>query len=95
VPKVACFSAAGIELWFNTHDHLPPHFHAEKTREWQVRVFFMRDTEEMFDVVYSTRTRRPSRADLKEIAAQAKAHRMRLLEQWEAAVDVKAPGSKR
>jgi len=95
VPRVACFAAAGIELWFNSNDHLPPHFHAEKLREWEVRVFFLREPQEMFEVVYSNRRRRPSRSDVKEIVRQAEAHRVELLEQWERAVDVRAPGPER
>ena len=95
MPRVACFAAAGIELWFNSNDHLPPHFHAEKLREWAVRVFFLREPQEMFEVVYSNRRRRPSRSDVKEIVRQAEAHRVELLEQWERAVDVRAPGPER
>jgi len=86
---------AGIELWFNSNDHLPPHFHAEKPREWEVRVFFLRGAQEMFEVVYSNRRRRPSKSDVKEISQQAESHRAELLEQWERVVDVKTPGPER
>ena len=95
MPKVACFAVAGIELWFNSNDHLPPHFHAEKVREWQVRVFFLREPDEMIQVVYSTKAQRPSKADLKEIRALAQAHHLELYAQWETAVDVKTPGPER
>jgi len=95
VPKVACFAVAGIELWFNSNDHLPPHFHAEKAREWQVRVFFLRNSKEMIEVGYSNRPRRPSKADVKEIVQQTEAHRTELYAQWEVAVNVKTPGPER
>jgi Domain of unknown function (DUF4160) len=84
---------AGIELWFNSNDHLPPHFHAEKPHEWEVRVFFLREAREMFEVVYTNRRGRPNKSDVREISQQAETHRAELLEQWERAVDVKAPGA--
>ena len=95
MPKAACFSLGGIELWFNSNDHLPPHFHAEKPREWEVRVFFLRDAHAMIEIVFSNRARRPSKADLKELVQLTEAHREELLVQWEAAVDVKTPGPER
>ena len=52
MPTVACLAVAGIELWFNSNDHLPPHFHAEKSCDWEVRVFFLREPKDMFEVVY-------------------------------------------
>jgi hypothetical protein len=51
VPKVATFSVAGLESWFNSDDHLPPHFHAEKSGEWEVRVRFRLDPNEMIEVL--------------------------------------------
>ncbi len=88
-------AVAGIELWFNSNDHLPPHFHAEKPREWEVRVFFLRGAREMFEVVYANRPGRPKKSDVREISQQAETHRAKLLEQWQRAVDVKAPGAER
>lgn len=86
MPRVACFGVAGLELWFNSHDHLPPHFHAERPGEWQVRVFFLREGDEMFEVVYSTRANRPSRADVKVLARESTGHRVALLAAWERVV---------
>ncbi len=31
--RVDAFSVAGLELWFNSSDHLPPHFHARRALE--------------------------------------------------------------
>jgi hypothetical protein len=95
VPKVACFAVAGIELWFNSNDHRPPHFHAEKPGEWEVRVFFLSDSREMFDLVYPKKFRRMNRVDLKEIGKQADARRFELLQQWKSVVNVKTPGLER
>jgi hypothetical protein len=39
--KVDCAQIAGLSLWFNSSDHLPPHFHVNKTGEWEIRVYFL------------------------------------------------------
>lgn len=38
--KLDCFHMAGVDLWFNSSDHEPPHFHARKPDKWEIRVFF-------------------------------------------------------
>ena len=40
--KVGCITLAGLSLWFNSNDHLPPHFHVNKTGEWEIRIYFLR-----------------------------------------------------
>ena len=95
MPKVASFAVDGIDLWFNSNDHLPPHFHAERPWEWEVRVFFLREVNEMTQLVYSKRPLRPRRSELKNLLQLAESFRVQLLEQWEAVVDVKAPGADR
>lgn len=97
--RVTAFELAGFELWFNSDDHLPPHFHIEKTGAWEIRVRFLRDREEMFVVVWPKSPKRkggkPTKAELREIADAAEAHRAELLEQWEQDVVVKDPGPER
>jgi hypothetical protein len=95
VPKVTSFQLAGLDLWFYSNDHVPEHFHAEKPGEWGVRVFFLRDPGEMIEVMYSTKPRRPSKADLKVLKASAEQHRVGLLEEWEAKVLVTGAGTER
>ena len=38
MPKVEAFQVAGIEMWFWSHDHDPPHFHAKRGGEWEIKV---------------------------------------------------------
>jgi hypothetical protein len=95
VPRVSCFWLAGLELWFNSDDHLPPHFHAEKCGDWQVKVHFMRARSEMVEVVYTRRPRHPTKGELRALLKQAEAHRLALFEEWEANVNVKSPGPSR
>jgi hypothetical protein len=79
---VEAFQVAGLKLWFWSHDHEPPHFHAKRSGEWEVRVHFLFDAAEMVEVVQA-RNKQPSRKDLKELTALAEAHRAELLAQWE------------
>jgi hypothetical protein len=46
---VGCIEVAGLNLWFNSNDHLPPHFHASKLGEWEIRIYFLRCSEGRFD----------------------------------------------
>ncbi|WP_422662007.1 DUF4160 domain-containing protein [Pannus brasiliensis] len=40
------FKIDGLELFFNSHDHKPPHFHAYKRGAWEIRVFFLSCSQE-------------------------------------------------
>ena len=95
VPRVLCVSVNGIELWFNSNDHLPPHFHAERLGDWEVKVHFMRDRSEMVEVVYTARPRHPSKRELRTLLEQSETHRVALLEEFEAKVNIKGPGAER
>jgi hypothetical protein len=92
VPRLDAFTAPGLELWFNSDDHLPPHFHAENAGKWEVRVFFMRIPSEMFNVAWTTIRGRPKKRDLKALGRLTEEHRLALLDEWHAKVNVKAPG---
>ena len=80
--KVTSFALAGLFLWFNSDDHLPAHFHAERTDEWELRVFFLRDPVEMFEVRW-TSGRGPAAADLRDLAKLVVANRVDLLAEWQ------------
>lgn len=81
MPKVDALTVAGLELWFNSNDHRPPHFHAEKPGEWEVRIKFLKDPEEMVEVIYSAKRNRPNRSDLKDLTGLAVENRIALLEE--------------
>lgn len=95
MPRVVCVSVNGIELWFNSNDHLPPHFHGERLGDWEIKVHFMRARSEMVEVVYTTRPRHPTKRELKELLLQSEKLRVALLKEFEDKVNVKAPGAKR
>ena len=93
VGKVDAFAMEGCALWFNSNDHLPPHFHVEKSGAWELRVFFLRDGDDMFDLAWGKSG--PSGKLKKQIEKRVDAHRDALLEEWEAKTEVTAPGSER
>lgn len=41
MPRLEAFSIPGLDLFFNSLDHLPPHFHARRPGEWEIRVYFL------------------------------------------------------
>jgi hypothetical protein len=92
VGKVSALAQAGLELFFNSLDHLAPHFHAERTGEWEVRVFFLNDEDHMIELKWG---KKPSPKILRELRAGAAKARLALLEEWEQKVNVTTPGKER
>ena len=43
--KVDVFSVPGVEMWFWSADHVPPHFHVKKTGEWEISVHILETQE--------------------------------------------------
>jgi hypothetical protein len=81
--KLECFTIPGVELWFFSQDHLPPHFHAKRKGQWEVRVFFLEgSTSKMFQVVW-IKVKKVPRADLDLLEENVTANRAELLEEWE------------
>ena len=80
--KVRAFTVPGIEMWFYSGDHRPPHFHARSAGEWEVRVHFLNASGQMIEVI------RPPDARIKGSVRKAlehgaEAHRAGLLREWE------------
>jgi hypothetical protein len=82
MPKVACFEIPGLSCWFWSNDHDPPHFHAKKVGEWEIRVKFTED--QMFESVWGDE---PSGKLLRELKKAVKENRKKLLAEWEANVN--------
>lgn len=78
---VRAFKIKGLKLWFWSNDHTPPHFHAKRDGEWEVRVKFMMSQEDMIEIKWADKP--PSQRALRRIRDLAEMHRVELLEQWE------------
>lgn len=81
--KLEAFSGlAGIECWFYSQDHRPPHFHAKRKGEWHYRVFFLRDRKDMLERVRGPRGMIKSQ-DESDLCEMAELYREELLSEWE------------
>jgi hypothetical protein len=80
--KVEAFSIPGLDLWFNSIDHRPPHFHARRPGIWEMRVYILESTEIQlsYELKWGSYPRRRYRDTLLEMVLQ---HRVTLLEEWE------------
>ncbi len=76
---IRAFSILGLKLWFWSNDHEPPHFHAKRRGEWEVKVHFLMDASDMIEIVRGS----PARKVLKEIIELSEQNRPELLAQWE------------
>jgi len=66
-----------------SNDHLPPHFHAKRKGQWEVRVYFLESrTSEMFDVVW-LKSKEVPRVDTKLLEEMVTTYRVKILEEWE------------
>lgn len=68
-------------MWFWPNDHKPPHFHAKRSGEWEIRVYFLRVPNEMVELVWAERE--PANQVLRDLVTFAERHRRDLLSEWE------------
>lgn len=78
---VQAFSIPGVRCWFYSNDHEPPHFHAKKDGEWEIRVRFMEDAESMIEPVWVEAA--VAKKVRRRLIALATEHRKALLQEWE------------
>lgn len=80
--KVEALAVDGLELWFWSGDHEPPHFHVKKAGEWEMKVYFLESTRESlsYEVKWG---RGPSGRLQAEIARRVITRREALLDEWE------------
>ena len=84
--KVTSFSLNGYQLRFYSNDHRPPHFHATKGQDWEIRIFIETTTRNHlhYKIKWSNlNTRQPARQSLKTLAKLVSEYRLELLEEWE------------
>jgi len=81
--RVEAFTLEGLKLWINSSDHLPPHIHAGRRGQWEIRVFFLECTDNslVFEIKWGRKG--PSAVDRATILKAALQHRVALLEEWE------------
>lgn len=87
--KLDCFRLAGIDLWFHSSDHEPPHFHARKPDKWEIRVFFGVCTERELVFTFSRSGGGPSGKERRDILNRVLQHRDALYVEWETKVMIR------
>jgi hypothetical protein len=82
-----CFEIEGVQLWFYSKDHEPPHFPVKRKGEWEYRVNFLQAVDEMLELIWTAKKAQMSRADRKLLAKMVDEHRFELLREWEEKVN--------
>jgi hypothetical protein len=86
--KLKCFSIAGVDLWFWPNDHEPPHFHAKRKGEWELRIKFLEGREDMFEIKWrKSKKTSISAKDRKSLVEMVERHRLEILREWEQKVN--------
>jgi hypothetical protein len=86
--KLKCFLINGLDLWFWPNDHDPPHFHAKRKGEWELRVKFQESRENMLEIKWRrTKKTSISTRDRKSLAEMVEKHRLEILKEWEQKVN--------
>jgi hypothetical protein len=92
---VSAFTIQGLDIYFNSSDHRPPHFHVEFI-DWQIRVFIdSTSTENGLHFEYKEPKNPPknfrgiTKKQRKELLEMVVNHRAALLLEWEQKVCVK------
>ena len=81
--KVSCFNLYGIDCWFWSQDHRPPHFHAKKKGCWEVQVYFLKTRNDMIVRVQGGLRGRISSTDANALRDKAEQYRAELYIEWE------------
>ena len=95
MPKVEAFHIEGLQLKFNSLDHMMPHLHVIKPGgKWEIRVYFLSCTDGYLNYDYKKPPNPPS--GFRGITAKEKGQilekvlekRTQLLSEWEKKVNV-------
>ena len=80
--RVECFTITGVECWFWSQDHRPPHFHAKRSGQWHLKVWFMKQEGQMLEEADGPKGR-VSANDRRLLEKRAVDYRAELLKEWE------------
>jgi len=93
LPRLETFSVPGLDLFFNSLDHLPPHFHARRPGEWEIRVYFLVSGSKLaYDLKWSVKKRGIPTSMAEALNAAVDANRAQVLREWEAKVSAGREG---
>ncbi len=94
MPIVSTFSISGLDIYFNSSDHIPPHIHVESAG-WHIRVFIDSSSKERgLHYEYKQPKYPPknfqgiSRKQRKLLLDKVVEHRAELLIEWQEKVNI-------
>ncbi len=90
------FAISGLEIFFHTLDHCPPHVHVLKSGEWEIRIDLDR-TSKANGLIYNVKfpKRLPkgysplTSKERKELLEHVIKHKAALLKQWQEKVCIR------
>lgn len=82
--KIECFEIPGLYCWFWSNDHDPPHFHVKRQGEWEIKVKFLENDDQMFEHEWGNM---PGSKVLRQLKKVVVNHRTALLAEWELKVN--------
>lgn len=81
--KVEAFTLEGLELWFNSSDHDPPHIHVKLRGKWEIGVFFLMCTDSWLEFNRKWGKKDPPAKVLNAIRKAVVKQQAGLLREWE------------
>lgn len=85
--KLKCIAVDGLRLWFWSDDHNPPHFHAQRPGEWELKVNFMESSAaKMFTLVKGNKVPSAYTKLLEKLVVE---NRLGIFKEWERSVHLK------
>ena len=83
--RVECITIAGMDVFFNSNDHGPPHFHVRKPDRWEVRIYFRSCTSKKlsYSVKFALRSKGPTGRERTAILNAVRDNLAALTMEWE------------
>lgn len=85
--KISAFEIPGLDCWFYSRDHHPPHFHVKKSGCWEIKVYILESGYETLFPKRRGRGKPPTSKEIKSVLDALSAHRDVILKEWEEKVN--------
>ena len=90
--RIGEFNIEGLQAFFRSSDHRPPHFHVKKAGKWEIRVYILTSSKNGLDYSFKfpkNKSALLSSQEEKEILGFVIDNREKLLLDWQTKVIVK------
>jgi hypothetical protein len=90
--RIEEFNLQGLQAFFRSHDHRPPHFHVKKAGMWEIRVYILTSSKNGLDYSFKFPKNKSvtlSSKEEKAILHLITSNREKLLLDWHTQVCIK------